>query len=488
MKIDIIGGSYQQKYKEYNSAKTINWYPVTSTDSEKDKSQTALFPTPGLTLFTTPPGRYSRGLFTARTHNFTRCFAVVDNILYEILDNMTFINRGVMANLGIGSTKVYMTCDANDEVGIFGYQASYVFNMGLNTLAQITTPQFPGFVQYADYLDGFTIIVSLGAIFYNLNNNLQGGWLQTQQFSPTFKPAPVLAAVALREEIYAFTSQQIEIYINDGTPYSRLPRSTLSIGLAARESIVVINDGFVFLGKTIQGETNVYVFDGGYNISQISPFSVNYALNQAPLTLEGAHAFIQYTKDGHIMYHLTIPGLNTTYVYDLTTKMWWERQSINPVNSSDGNQNAAAFRGRHHTNFNGKNLMADSLSSTIFNEDFSNFTENGTVIIRTRISQTYSQEYQNITVGSLEIDCNTGYGALSGQGSNPLLMISISTDGGYNYREPRNITLGVQGDHLFRARKHMLGTARNWVIKLSLSDPIDLMMQNCIARGTVSSY
>lgn len=488
MKIDLVGGSYQQKYTAYNASRCINWYPVTSTQTEKNKSPTALFPYPGLTLFTLLAGRYNRGIFTARTHNYpSRSFAVVDNILYEILPNMTSIVRGTMLNLGIGSTKIYMTCDQNDEVGIFGYQASYVFNMQTNTLTQITSAQFPGLISYATFVDGYTVVVSNGAVYYNLNNNLQGGWLLTQTFSPTMTNAPVIAALVLREEIYCFTSLATEIYYNNGTPYTRMPRSTILIGLLAKDSICVVNDGFVFLGKNEKGETNVFVFDGYYTCTLTSPFSVNWALNNAPPSLDSAHAIIQYTKDGHILYHLTVPGVGT-YVYDLLTQMWSERQSLNPVNNSDGTTTILPFRGIHLTNFAGYNLLADSESGAIFKEDYANQTENGITIIRTRISQTFVQDYKNIDVSNFQLDCNTGAGSLSGQGSNPVIQISVSGDGGYNFKNPRNMSLGVQGNHLYRARKRKLGTQRTWVLKMVLSDPIDLMIQNAVAEGTVSAY
>src|SRR5579872_7375913 len=112
MKIDLLGGSYQQKYIEFNAQRTINWYQVVTTQNEKSKSTTALFPFPGLTTYVTLPGRYLRGIFTARTNDMQRCFAVCDNILYEINSNYTYTTRGTMSSMSVGSTKVHMCVDA----------------------------------------------------------------------------------------------------------------------------------------------------------------------------------------------------------------------------------------------------------------------------------------------------------------------------------------------------------------------------------------
>jgi hypothetical protein len=81
---------------------------------------------------------------------------------------------------------------------------------------------------------------------------------------------------------------------------------------------------------------------------------------------------------------------------------------------------------------------------------------------------------------------NTGYGTLSGQGSTPLIMISYSKDGGYNYHPLRTMNIGSIGNHIWRARLFKLGTARNWTFRISISDPVDVMINNCIVRGAVS--
>lgn len=488
MKLDIIGGSYQHKYRNFNSQRTINFYCVPGTPSEKDKNPMALFPTPGLSPFVKLPGRYFRALKAFRTPLYTRCFAVVDNQFYELFSNQSYILWGTLGNIGIGNDKVYLTCDYNNEIGIFQNQASYYFNMNTNTLTQITTNQFPGLVQTADYLDGYTVVSSGGAVFFNTNSSL-ANWTITNTYSPTFKPDPVVAIAALREEIYNFTSQQIEIYINDGTtPYSRLPRSTVFLGLVGKETLVTINDGFLFLNRNEKGECSVYLFDGYYTAVPISPLSINWAINSVKETLDNAYAYVQYTKNGNVWYYLTVPALGTTFMYDIVTKQWTERQSLKPFSNVDGSQDTAEFCGRHYTDFAGNHLFADLYSGNVFMEDFTNQTENGQTITRTRISQNFCEEKKRISASGLEIDCNVGDGVITGQGSNPILMLSYSKDAGYNYGQVRNMLLGATGDRSIRARKHKLGDGRDWVVKLVITDPVDIMIQSAFFEGTVGGY
>lgn len=490
MQLDILGGSYLQRYKDYNSQRTINYYCVPGIQDEKNKNKTALFPTPGLTLYVQPPvGRYNRGSFTARTAQFTRCFKVVDQTLYEITNNQTLLNRGTMSNLAYGASKVYITCDSQNEVGIFHTSASYVFNMNTNALTQITTLQFPGTISYACYSDTYTFVICNGSVYYNLNSNLganPGGWLLTQTYTPSYASAPCKAVIALHEEIYNFTSETIETFINDGTsPYSRLPRSTVSIGLTAIDSLCKTNDGFIFVGKSASGESDVYFFDSYYSCNEIAPLSCNWILNSSPESLADAYATLQYSRDGHVFYRLTVPQLNTTYVFDYVTKSWTEQQSQAPMSDSNGDTVQSIYRGRHYTNFAGMHLWEDLYSSKTYVEDYSNFTEDSTPIIRTRISQTYWDNNKNISVFDLELDTNTGYGTSISY--NPMMMISTSRNGGYTYGAPRNISLGRQGDHSHRARLRKLGTSRVWTLKLVVSDPVDIMLQNATATGTTGS-
>ena len=68
MQIDLIGGTYEHKYRSWNSQRTINWMPqITDQKSaEKNKTQIALIPRPGLTQFSNISGDAVRGLQRVR--------------------------------------------------------------------------------------------------------------------------------------------------------------------------------------------------------------------------------------------------------------------------------------------------------------------------------------------------------------------------------------------------------------------------------------
>jgi hypothetical protein len=111
------------------------------------------------------------------------------------------------------------------------------------------------------------------------------------------------------------------------------------------------------------------------------------------------------------------------------------------------------------------------------------------MIRRLRRSIKFEAERTPIEASDLEIIADCGKAAtIDGQGSNPIMMLRTSKDGGLTYSEPRNILLGALGNYSYRARINKLGTSRiGWVLELSTTDPIDITIQSAIAHGVTGS-
>ena len=253
MQIDLIGGSYEHKYKDWNAQRTVNWYPkITDTKAqEKNKTQIALFPRSGLSQFTNLTGNSVRGMFTARTRTQERLFAVVDTNLYEIKYDGSNALIGALAGMSVGSRqKVYMALNGNSELMIQDPLAAYIFDLTNNTLTKISDIDYPGGTTL-DFADGYFLISdNNGRVsFSELNNG--GSWTGLNFFTPTFKPDGVRAIVCNREEVYCFGSETIEVYINDGTtPFIRQSRTSLYYGITARDSVAIHQSGVFFLGQS----------------------------------------------------------------------------------------------------------------------------------------------------------------------------------------------------------------------------------------------
>jgi hypothetical protein len=528
MRINIVGGSYQNKYSSVNTHRCINWYIHKDLiEGETAKYKTALLPFPGLTSFCDTTKTYLRKIFVARTLTYTRCFVVADNTLYELDSAGTKTSRGTLTDLTNDSTPVYMEVNSANQIMIAHSSASYIFDMSTNTLTKITDGDFPGSVTYLSYTTGYFFVCSGGRVYYsNLNDGLS--WTATDVFTPIAAADNTLAVVIWKDELHCFGTETIEVYINDGTsPFSKQPRTTINIGLVSVDTLQTTEQGILFLGKSRKGQLEVYFYDGVtcnpisplstvWNINNIATVTSNptYASNGdnwesvttdyedytdyydgtaigttslvswSPVTSPtSAYADIQYTKNGNVLYYLTIPSLHTTYVFDLMTKEWVERQSLNPNNSLQ-----QEFRGKHMINFEGQNLITDLYSGVVYIEDYTSVTENGTAITRTLVSQIVSNEKKNISFYDFELETNAGIGLKATPNTEATFSLYISKDGGYTYGNAITLTTGASGEYLKRCRVNKLGTARDWVFKIVLTDQADVMIQEALVHGVVDTY
>lgn len=487
MILDLIGGTYEQRFKDWNSQRTINWYPKIADQKEKDKTQIALVPRPGLTEFVDLSGDAVRGLFTARTLTQERCFAVVGTTLWEINYDGSSTSRGALTGMSTGSrSKVYMALNGNSELMIQDPLAAYILNLNTNSLGRITDIDYPG-GKTLDYSDGYFIISdNNGRVSFS---DLEDGnsWDGFNFFTPTFKPDKVKAIVAYREEIYCFGDETIEVYINDGsTPFIRQSRTSIYSGITAKDSIAAHQSGVFFLGKSRFGGSDVYLMGTNYSLTPISTPAIASILNKA--TNEDAEGFVQSTTDGHIFYHLHLPSLKTTLVYDVTTGMWHERQSQRPAPDADGSAQQDMYRGRFHTLFKGINLFGDWHSGKIFKEDTTVSTDDGNVRVLKRTSSVFHNELKYISVYNIELDINSGFGTTTGQGVDPVMMFKCSMDGGNTFEPEELIKLGSLGKYDERVPINNIGTARNWVISFTITDPIDIILMQAVAHGSFGAW
>lgn len=91
---------------------------------------------------------------------------------------------------------------------------------------------------------------------------------------------------------------------------------------------------------------------------------------------------------------------------------------------------------------------------------------------RLRRAPHLSDEQQILFYSQLQIDLQAGMGLASGQGSDPLLMLRYSDDGGHTWSDVITVGAGRMGEYKARAIFRRLGRSRDRVFEVSVSDPI----------------
>ena len=87
-------------------------------------------------------------------------------------------------------------------------------------------------------------------------------------------------------------------------------------------------------------------------------------------------------------------------------------------------------------------------------------------------SRHYFNEGKLVPITSFQVDGDMGVGVVTGQGVTPMMMMQFSIDGGKNFGSEIFVPMGRIGDDLNRARITRLGSARDWVIRLAITDPV----------------
>ncbi len=87
----------------------------------------------------------------------------------------------------------------------------------------------------------------------------------------------------------------------------------------------------------------------------------------------------------------------------------------------------------------------------------------------------------------IEFLIQAGEGLVSGQGSDPVVAVWFSKDGGKTYGNGYTVRPGKMGEYTKRSYLNRIGRARNWVCKIRVSDPVFWAFLDCyvdMSEGT----
>jgi hypothetical protein len=300
---------------------------------------------------------------------------------------------------------------------------------------------------------------------------LDGTSIDPLEFASTEgSPDGLLAVVSNFREVWAFGTNSIEVWYDSGAtdfPLQRIQGAFNELGCAAPYSIAKMDNGLFWLGRDRRGQGIVYRANG-YQGQRISTHAVEWHIQQYT-DMSDAIAYT-YQQDGHSFYVLIFPTANTTWVYDAATQAWHERAGF-----VDG-----AFT-RHRSNcqmaFNNKVVVGDFENGNIYAFDLDVYADNGQIQkwLRTwRALPTGQNNLKRTAHHSLQIDLETGVGLNLGQGSDPMLMLRWSDDGGHTWSNEHWTPIGKIGAYYQRAFYRRLGMTlklRDRVYELSMTDP-----------------
>ncbi len=452
IRVPFLGGSDTQRSVVSSAARTVNLYPVLTPDG---KSPLVLYGTPGLTRFSEMTAGPGRGLHVAAG----RLFAVVGPTLYEIDSAGTATSRGTLRST---SGAVSMADNGLSLVvvdGTYGYELT----LSTSTFAEIADEDWPAATHVA-FHDGYFILNSSSTGQF-LITGLYGTGVDPLDFA-TAEGAPddIVSLLVDHRELWLFGEETTEVWYNSGAadfPFSRLDGAFIEQGCAAPFSPAKMDNAVYWLSKDRTGQGHVMRAQG-YQPQIVSTRAVEHAI-QGYASISDARAYT-YQQDGHSFYVLSFPAADRTWVYDAAVQLWHERTWW------DGTEHR--HRGECYAFAFSKHLVLDHSNGRLYTLDLDVYTDDGATIRSLRRTQHHSAEGARLYWSQLQVDLETGVGLVSGQGSDPQIMLRWSNDGGRTWSSEHWRTLGALGAYRTRAIWRRLGQSRDRVYELVISDPV----------------
>jgi hypothetical protein len=338
-------------------------------------------------------------------------------------------------------------------------------------LTQITDPNFLG-ANDVTYQDGYFIFNKPSSKQFYISDLNAITFATTIISSKSGEPDNIVALQSVNRNLWLFGDRTTEVWFDSGditNPFQYISGSLSQYGCAATFSITKMNNSMFWLGKDSTGKGIVFAAGGNYAPQRISTSSVEIAI-QSYSIISDAIAWA-YQENGHNFYVLTFPTGNATWVYDMSTGMWHERASLSAQGTFQRNiANCYAFAYETH-------VVGDYANGNLYNQNLSNYSENGAALVRQRVSPHISQDMHRIFYASLQLDIETGLGLDgSSQGKDPQAMLEWSNDGGHTWSNQFWTSVGKIGATKGRAIWRRLGHSRNRVFRFSISDPVKVVI------------
>lgn len=466
LQIPFAGGTFEARAPNVNAQRTVNLYPeVTQAGG---KSKIVLYSTPGLNQ------RTVAGVGPIRSNGVE-----FDDALYFISKDELYKLDNTESATSIGTINTEngrcVLAAGRDYVMVVDGTNGYTYDG--NTFAEISDGDFPDGATHVTYLDGWFIVNKPDSDEWAISANEDPtDWGALDFATASSKPDNALAHESYDGDLFIIGESTTEIYDNTGDadfPFQRYPNGILDYGIEAPYSIARSRAGLFWLGRTVEGGVQV-LQAAGLSVNVVSNPSLEFEIEDFSIT-DDAIGWV-YHQAGHTFYWLTFPNADRSFVYDVGNGLWHERQY--------------GASGRHRANghgyLDGNHYVGDYESGDIYRLDFDQYTDDGEFIHRIRRSPVVHKDRNRLMIHSIEVDFEFGVGLTTGQGEDPQAMLSLSFDGGHTWTNALWRSIGKRGEYAWRAVWRKLGRGREFIVEVTITDPVPVTMIAAFANVTLA--
>ena len=466
MKTPILGSSYVARSINAADNRMVNLFPEIVPEGGKEPA--FLNRAPGLQFQQTIGTGPIRALWAHQTNGSD--FYVVSGTEFYKVTGLTATPTKLGDVTGTGPVSI---ADNGTQIFLACNPDGYIYNEVTNVFAKITDPDFTGAVTVG-YLDGYFVYNEPNSQKVWVTQLLDGTSVDPLDFaSAEGSPDGLVAINVDHREAWLFGTDSIEVWYDAGLadfPLTRIQGAFNEIGCVAAFSVAKLDNGLFWLGTDARGQGIVYRANG-YTGVRVSTHAIEYAIAQYG-DISNAVAYT-YQQEGHAFYVLTFPTGNATWVYDVSTQAWHERAGWNTAEGE-----FTRHRSNCQCNFGGNTVVGDFENGNIYTLSLDVYADNGGVqkwLRSWRALPTGTNNLKRTAHHSLQLDCESGTGLATGQGSDPEIMLRWSDDGGHTWSNEHLSKMGKIGEYYRRVFWRRLGMTlklRDRVYEVSMTDPV----------------
>lgn len=441
VQINLAQHTYEDRSSAVSVQRLVNLYM--EPKPPESKVQWALHGTPGLRLWTTSSGIAGcRGMCVMGDY----LFAVMGSSLYAYDSTKVETYIGAISGIEL----VGMATNGTQVVIVSDIE---IYIATLTSLVTATVSNALGVA----FQDGYMLFAER-----NSQKLFISGLQDATAYDPTeftlvnAEPDNNAGIANVLRETVVFGKRSAQIYYNSGQadfPFTRTQSGVIPRGTISPRSVASYQGTVMWLGDDLR----VYAIRNS-GIEAISTPALDVSI-AACTGHSGAHAFI-YSQEGHIFYCLTLN--EATFCFDATTDRWHERESYG----------LNYWRARCHAFYMQSNLVGDAFNGNIYELDLDYYTDNGEAIRREVVAPAIHAAEKRAQIHEVELTAEVGVGLIAGQGSNPIVMLDWSDDGGRTWSNQHDAKLGPIGEYKQRVKWTRLGQFRSRSIRFAISDPV----------------
>jgi hypothetical protein len=419
-------GFYGAESKPLSSQRCINWIP-TVPEGEALNNRALMQPS-GITAFADTGLGACRGAW------------VMAGVPYFVSGNslISLSEIGVITNHGAitGEARVSMADNGSFLVVVVPGGDAFVFSREDSSLTEITDPDFQVSDSVAFYRGFFVFTATDGKQLFVSNLNQPLTFDAIDFGSAEGDPDRIITQIVDHDELSIIGSETTEVFRNVGGvgfPLQIIPGAFTQKGAHSKYGAIQFDNTYMFIGGGENELTGIWRQSSSSSAVKVSTNAIDNEIQKFTKD-EIANAFtMTFSKKGQLFAifsfnSLRIPG--RTFVYNGTASaiagfsVWFESQS---------GMTDAPWRVNAIVKAYGRFLCGDSIDGRIGELADNVYTEYGNAVLRQAALRPVSQGGMKIFAGELEADFEAGVGLTVGQGSNPVVIMDFSDDGGKTF-------------------------------------------------------